>query len=326
MARRRSPPVRSKLIFSLTYEWCYYLAFFPACISLNAFTAVQRWKCQTCLLVTFPFLSFCCPYHPLISSSPFLSQPLSSFLSFSVDPFLRKEWYDIRAPTYFKRRQIGRAVTTKTTGQKTARDNLVGRVITQSLGDLNEKGDDYRKFSLKIDEVQGTQCLTSFHGMSLTTDKQRAMVRKHHSLVECANDVKTTDGYTLRVFTIGLTRRAKNQARITSYAKRGQRSGIRKVMTRVVNKEVSRSDVPSLIKKLSAETMGRTIEKQCQGIYPLQNVFVRKVKVIRAPKVDVARLLDLHGGADAIKRANEVASVVAAPVVERPEEEATAEA
>lgn len=244
----------------------------------------------------------------------------------NVDPFLRKEWYDIRAPAYFKRRTIGRAVSTKTTGQKTARDNLVGRVVTQSIGDLDGKTDDYRKFSLKVDEVQGTQCLTSFHGMSMTTDKQRSMVRKHHSLIECSNDVKTTDGYTLRVFTIGFTRRSKNQTRATSYAKRGQRYGIRKVMTRIVNKEVARSDIPSLIKKLASETMGRTIEKQCQGIYPLQNVFVRKVKVVRAPKVELARLLELHGGAEDVKRANDAAAAAAAPVVERPAEVAEAEA
>ena len=30
--------------------------------------------------------------------------------------------------------------------------------------------------------------------------------------------------------------------------------------------------------------IGKEIEKACQGIYPLQNVFTRKVKVLKAPK------------------------------------------
>ena len=32
---------------------------------------------------------------------------------------------------------------------------------------------------------------------------------------------------------------------------------------------------------------GKDIEKACQGIYPLQNTYIRKVKVLRAPKFDV---------------------------------------
>ena len=40
---------------------------------------------------------------------------------------------------------------------------------------------------------------------------------------------------------------------------------------------------------------GKDIEKQCGGIYPLQSVFVRKVKILRAPKFDVSKLMEVHG-------------------------------
>ena len=40
---------------------------------------------------------------------------------------------------------------------------------------------------------------------------------------------------------------------------------------------------------------GKDIEKQCSGIYPLQSVFVRKVKILRAPKFDVSKLMEVHG-------------------------------
>ncbi len=38
---------------------------------------------------------------------------------------------------------------------------------------------------------------------------------------------------------------------------------------------------------------GKDIEKACQGIFPLQNTFVRKVKVLRSPKFDVTKLMEV---------------------------------
>ena len=38
-----------------------------------------------------------------------------------------------------------------------------------------------------------------------------------------------------------------------------------------------------------------TIEKACQGVYPLQNVFIRKVKMRKRPKFDVTKLMEMHG-------------------------------
>ena len=38
---------------------------------------------------------------------------------------------------------------------------------------------------------------------------------------------------------------------------------------------------------------GKDIEKACQGIYPLQNTYIRKVKVLRAPKFDVNKVSQL---------------------------------
>ena len=36
--------------------------------------------------------------------------------------------------------------------------------------------------------------------------------------------------------------------------------------------------------------VGKDIEKACQGIYPLQNTCIRKVKVLRAPKFDITKV------------------------------------
>lgn len=47
-----------------------------------------------------------------------------------------------------------------------------------SSADLNKTDDAFRKFSLICEEVQGKVCLTNFHGMDLTTDKLRSMIKK----------------------------------------------------------------------------------------------------------------------------------------------------
>lgn len=67
---------------------------------------------------------------------PFLTNIL--ILS-SVDPFTKKEWYDIKAPNMFSIRQVGKTLATKTQGLKNSRDSLIGRVFEVSLGDLKTK-------------------------------------------------------------------------------------------------------------------------------------------------------------------------------------------
>ena len=46
---------------------------------------------------------------------------------------------------------------------------------------------------------------------------------------------------------------------------------------------------------LCARLAGKEIEKATQGIYPLQNTAIRKVKILRAPKFDLTKLLEVHG-------------------------------
>lgn len=59
-----------------------------------------------------------------------------------------------------------------------ASDGLKGRVFEVSLADLQDDEVAFRKFKLVAEEVQGKYVLTNFHGMTMTTDKLRSLVKK----------------------------------------------------------------------------------------------------------------------------------------------------
>lgn len=60
-------------------------------------------------------------------------------------------------------------------------------------------------------------------------------------------------------------------------------------------KQAQSCDLKELVQKFILESIGREIEKTTSIIYPLQNVFIRKVKILKAPKFDLNRLMDVHG-------------------------------
>lgn len=177
-----------------------------------------------------------------------------------------------------------------------SKDFLKGRVLEVSLADLtNNQEHGFRKVKLQVQEIAGKNCLTNFHGMDFTNDKLRSLVKKWQSLIEAFIDVKTTDGYLLRIFTIAFTKKHKTQVRKTTYATSAQIRAIRKKMFEIVAKEAATSDLKELVQKFVADVIGTEISKACQGIYPLQHVNVRKVKILKSPKFDLGKLLEMHG-------------------------------
>jgi len=215
-----------------------------------------------------------------------------------IDPFTRKDWYDVKAPSMFTNRQIGKTLVNRTQGTRIASEGLKGRVFEVSLADLQSEPDaerSFRKFRLISEDIQGRNVLTNFHGMDLTTDKLRSMVKKWQSLIEASIDVKTSDGFLLRVFCIGFTNKDQNSQRKTCYAQHTQIKAIRKKMVDIITREVGTVDLKEVVNKLIPDSISKDIEKACQGIYPLHDVNIRKVKVLKKPKFDIGKLLELHG-------------------------------
>ncbi|KAL5110582.1 40S ribosomal protein S3a [Taenia crassiceps] len=165
----------------------------------------------------------------------------------TTDPFSKKEWYELRAPSMFSNRACARTLITRTQGTKIASEGLKGRVIQLSLGDLSDKTQDiFRKFKLQVEEVQGRHCLTNFHAFTKKQEDQ-----KSHAYAQT-------------------TRIKKLRAKIVE----------------VVQREVARCDLKSVVQKLIPDSIGQDAMNEASSIFPLSGALVRKVKVLKKPKLD----------------------------------------
>jgi len=62
-----------------------------------------------------------------------------------------------------------------------------------------------------------------------------------------------------------------------------------------ITREISQIDLKEVVNKLLPDSIAKEIEKGCQGIYPLHDVHIRKVKVLKKPRFELSKLMELHG-------------------------------
>ena len=105
----------------------------------------------------------------------------------------------------------------------------------------------WRKIKLIVDQTEGRQAITSFYGVDMTRDELSSLIKKRKTLIEAIQDVKSADGYVIRVFVIAFTRESPNQKSRTNYALSSQQKIIRKRINDIVAKEVSKSNATQIL-------------------------------------------------------------------------------
>lgn len=65
-------------------------------------------------------------------------------------------------------------------------------------------------------------------------------------------------------------------------------------MREIMVNQASSCDLKDLVAKFIPESIGKEIEKATMGIYPLQNVYIRKVKILKSPKFDLGKLMEVN--------------------------------
>merc|ERR1712062_820209 len=207
-----------------------------------------------------------------------------------------KEWYNVNVPSNFDIQVPTVTPCNRTAGQKIAADSIRGRVFEISLGDLNNDSHEqaWRKVRVQCEEVKGYDCYTNFYGMDITRDKLCTLVKKWHSTIEAFAQARTVDGYTLRMFCIAFTKRHKRQVKATCYAKNSQQKIIRQKMCEIMVNECQKSSLKDLFKNFLSENVSKQITKECSKIFSKVNSLIKKVKVLKKPKFDLAKLMELY--------------------------------
>jgi len=122
-------------------------------------------------------------------------------------------------------------------------------------------------------------------GMDFTTDKLRSMVRKWQTLIEAHVDVKTTDGYLLRMFCIAFTKKRQQQVKKTCYAQTSQIRQIRRKMVELMTREAAACDLKELVGKFIPEAIGAAPAARRAAAAPRALRRARKLSEVWLPAV-----------------------------------------
>jgi len=184
---------------------------------------------------------------------------------------------------------------------------VLGRVCEVSYADLKGNNEQaHMKVKMLVEEVEGSNLYTSFHGIDSTRETVCKVLKKKVSTIEIWCDVRTADNYILRVFLTIVTSRNKNQKNKNAYAKSSQIRLMRKNLSNSIIKKAKHQDHSSFAKSVLSQELSLSLSKIAKSVHPINTLIVRKVKVLKKSKIDIKSLAKesktQRAQADAIKR------------------------
>lgn len=208
--------------------------------------------------------------------------------------FSKKEWFKlISAPAFGSPKPIGWVPCNTTIGKKRAEENVIGRVCEVVQADLNEKSNlHWRKVKMEVEKVESGCLYTSFNGMSVTREKIMSSLKKRQTLIEVCADIKTADGFIIRVFVLLSTKPVKGQRKVNSYAKSSEIKRIRKIITKILLERAAKEDINKFASTILTDDLTGHLERAANKVYPIRLCIVTKVKVLKKSKIDLGKLVE----------------------------------
>jgi small subunit ribosomal protein S3Ae len=181
------------------------------------------------------------------------------------DRWKAKEWYKLYAPKMFNQVLLGETPSSEPS-------NLMGRIVEATVHDLT--GDFSKmhvKLTFKVKEVRGFDAHTVFIGQTLTSDYVRRLTRRKRTKTDHVIDVRTKDGYLLRIKPMSVT-----DKRIQS----SQETAVRAAMTNEVTNMGIEMTMADMVKVIITGEMSKRLSNAAKVIVPIKRVEVRKTEVL----------------------------------------------
>ena len=181
------------------------------------------------------------------------------------DRWKAKEWYKLYAPLMFNQAQLGETPSADAT-------NLIGRTTEATVHDIN--GDFSKmhvKLKFRVQDVNGFDAHTVFIGQDLTSDYIRRLTRRKRTKTDHVIDVRTKDGYLIRVKHTRTT-----EKRIQS----SQETALRTIMDDEMRRMGEEKTISEIVKAIIDGEMARRLGTVCKVIVPIKRVEIRKTEVL----------------------------------------------
>ena len=181
------------------------------------------------------------------------------------DRWKAKEWYKIYAPKMFNQVLLGETPSSDPA-------NLMGRMAEATVHDLT--GDFSKmhvKMKFKVVEVRGFDAHTVFVGQDLTSDYIRRLTRRKRTKTDHVIDLRTKDGYLLRVKPMSIT-----EKRIQS----SQETACRTLMDEELARMGQEMALSEVLKTVITGEMAKRLSQVCKVIVPIKRIEIRKTEVL----------------------------------------------
>lgn len=225
----------------------------------------------------------------------------------SKDKWKAKEWYNIHAPRMFNETVIGETPAADP-------ELLLGRQVEVTVQELTG---DFSKMHIKmtfsICGSDGHEAKTEFIGHALTSEYVRRLTRRKKTKTDHVVDVKTADGFVLRIKTMSIADR-----RIQASQEEAMRGKIKEFLE-AYGAENKLSDI---VKAIISGDLSKDTAKACHVIVPIKRIEIRKTEVLKKGEGEPDSIIEVP----AEEPAAEEPAAAEAPAEEAPAEEPAAEA
>jgi len=185
------------------------------------------------------------------------------------DKWRMKEWYDIVSPAYFGGANLGTTPSSQVA-------SLIGRTVEATLYDITgDFAQLYLKLYFTVTNITGKEAQTIFSGHEYSRDYLRSLVRRGSTRVDAIDDVKTQDGYDIRLSVVILPIGRLNT---------GQIAYLRRIVRDIIADKAKNLTFEHLVQEAVLGKIASDIYNEAKKIAPLRHVGVRKSKLITVPE------------------------------------------